>query len=122
MILFLDDNPNRAAIAYQRWSEEKRPYTIWCRTAEEAISVLRDYALTEAHLGHDLEGETYVDTRREDCGMEVVRWLEAQETLDKFNDCVFICHSWNLSAGNRMAERLCSLGLKAEHIPFGMTR
>jgi hypothetical protein len=122
MILFLDDDPNRAALAYQRWPEKRRSHTIWCTTAAEAISVLKDYDLTEAHLDHDLGGESFVDTRREDCGMEVVRWLEHVEDLKKYETCRFICHSWNIPAGRRMVERLQALGLKAEHIPFGMTR
>lgn len=121
MILFLDDDPHRAALAYQRWSEEKRSNTIWCMTAEECISVLRDYDLKEAHLDHDLGGEHFVDTRREDCGMEVVRWLEHRTPvqLKKFEGCKFICHSWNIDAGRKMTERLCAIGLKADQIPFG---
>jgi hypothetical protein len=125
VILFLDDDPNRAALAYQRWSEERRSNTIWCTTAEECLSVLQDdYDLTEAHLDHDLGGATFVDTRREDCGMEVVRWLENRtpKQLKKFEKCQFICHSWNIGAGRTMTERLKKIGLQATQLPFGMGR
>ncbi len=122
MILFLDDDPYRAALAYQRWPEDKKSNTIWTRTAEEAIDVLRDYELSEAHLDHDLGGEHFVNSAREDCGMEIVRWLESRPTaeLQKFLTCKFTVHSWNIPAGREMTERLTKLGLKATQTPFGM--
>ena len=123
IIIFLDDSTERAAITYQRWPEEKRNKTIWCATAEEAINVLREYAgqVEEAYLDHDLGGQTYVDSRSENCGMSVVRFIEKlpQEDLGKFKDTAFICHSWNISACLIMKSRLCKLGLNAIHIPFG---
>ncbi len=122
MILFLDDDPYRAALAYQRWPENKKSNTIWTRTTEEAIGVLRDYELTEAHLDHDLGGEHFVNSAREDCGMEIVRWLESRSSaeLQKYLTCKFTVHSWNIPAGREMTERLTKLGLKATQTPFGM--
>lgn len=122
MILFLDDSPNIAAIAYQRWPEEKRSNTIWATTAEEAISVLKDYDLEEAYLDHDLGGEQFVHSGREDCGMEIIRWIEKLNPTERkrLEQTKFICHSWNLDAGRKMTERLLALGLRAIQIPFGM--
>jgi hypothetical protein len=126
MILFFDDNPNRAAIVYQRWSDEKRNKTVWTQTAAEAISVFKDYVgeLEEAHLDHDLGGESFVNSQREDCGMEVVRFIEKMSTedLQKLKSCYIIVHSWNLPAGRVMALRLQRVGLTAVHIPFGMPK
>lgn len=121
MILFMDDDPNRAALAYQRFSKEKRDNTIWCTSAAEAIDVLENYDVDEAHLDHDLGGEHFVDSRREDCGMEVVRWIEHRSAveLEKLRKCTFIIHSWNIPCAIQMAERLRKLGLKVQHIPFG---
>jgi hypothetical protein len=108
MILFLDD--------------DLVSNTIWATTTEEAITTLRDYDIDEAHLDHDLGGETYVHSGREDCGMEVVRWIEKLDNLKKFEKTLFVCHSWNLDAGRKMMERLTKLGLRATQLPFGMGR
>ena len=125
MILFLDDDRNRAALAYQRWPKEKVNNTMWVETAADAIEILKGYAdcLEEAHLDHDLGGEHYVDSRREDTGMEVVRYLEriSEEELKKFESTKFIVHSWNTYAGKHMAERLQKLGLSAIYRPFGLS-
>jgi hypothetical protein len=119
-ILWLDDSPERAAIQYQRWPDEKRNRTIWAQTAQEAIDVLKEYELDEAYLDHDLGGTQFQDTRAENCGTEVVRWLE--KNLDtKHKTIKFIVHSHNIPAGKRMTERLMNLGLDVKYIPFGMT-
>jgi len=122
MILFLDDDPNRAAITYQRWTENKRSNTIWCTTVSEAIDVLKNYDISEAYLDHDLGGQSFISSEREDSGMEVVRYLESlnKETLEKFENTRFTIHSFNIPAGAVMTERLQKLGLKAKHVPFGM--
>ena len=122
MILFLDDDPHRAALAYQRFPPEKRDYTIWCTTAAEAIDILENYDLSEAHLDHDLGGEHYVHSGREDCGMEVIRWIEhrSPDELEKLKKTLFIVHSWNVPAALNMEVRLRALGLKVKRIPFGM--
>ena len=123
MYLFLDDDVNRAALAYQRFPKEKRDATVWVKTAADAITSLRDfkYQLIEVHLDHDLSGETFCDSRREDCGMEVVRYLESlpEEEIKIFESCKFICHSHNYPACSEMRDRLEALGLKAEYKPFG---
>lgn len=118
VILFLDDDPTRAALAYQRWPSEKRDRTIWVKTVEETIDIFRNYDVEEAHLDHDLGGERYVHSERDDCGMEVVRWI--QENRDQVKDIVFIVHSWNIPAGIEMLQRLIDIDLKATYTPFGL--
>lgn len=126
MILFLDDSPERAAVAYNRMNEEESSHTIWCKTAEEAIITLRDYSdvLTKVYLDHDLgnEGEE-MSVKSDGSGMEVLRWMA--QNLDKVdqlrdNDCEFIVHTWNAYAGKIMKERLDNFNLKVKFIPFGM--
>lgn len=125
MQLFLDDDPNRAALAYQRMTPEDQEKTIWCKTAEEAIITLRDYKhqLTKVMLDHDLGGEKYVNVKREDSGMEIVRWLERQAKNEAafrpFLSVEFIVHSYNSYAGPKMVERMRKLGLLSFYIPFG---
>jgi hypothetical protein len=120
VILFLDDNAHRAALAYQRMPEEERDCTIWVTTAEQAIDVLKNYKsrLIKVYLDHDLGGKTFVDSRREDTGMECVRFLERQNHND-YKNVKFVVHSWNIYAGNKMCERLKIKGYNVVYIPFG---
>ena len=129
MILFLDDSAQRAVLAYERMPVADRSRTIWCATAEEAIVTLWDYRdqLTTVRLDHDLGGEEYVNTKREDCGMEVVRYLEKMsrdkpEEFEKLKQASFIVHSWNGHAAPIMVERLTKIGLDVEYVPFGMEK
>ena len=127
MLLFLDDDPYRAALAYERMTKDERDHTIWCKTIEEAIQTLWDYreTLTKVMLEHDLNGEDYVNIKREDCGMEIVRFLEClyknnKNEFFKFRKIKFIIHTWNSVAGIKMSKRLKALQLDVHYIPFGM--
>jgi len=127
MILFLDDDPHRAVLAYNRMSEKDRDKTIWCKTAEEAIITLWDYRgqLERVYLDHDLGNEDYMNTKREDCGMEIIRHLEKMENkcpkeLNKLKQTKIIIHSWNSHAAPIMRDRLLKLGLDAIWVPFGL--
>lgn len=122
-ILFMDDKPERAALAYQRMTPAERDTTIWCRTAAEAITVLKDYQdrLSKVYLDHDLGGleeDVPMHSGNEKSGMEVVRYLEDTDP-DKFKGCLFIVHSFNSYAGPKMVERLIYAGYKADYRPFG---
>ncbi len=126
MILFLDDDPQRAVLAHNRMSDEDKGKTLWCKTAEEAIITLWDYrhVLERVHLDHDLGGEQYVNTKREDCGMEIVRTLEKwsekkPEEFKKLLNVPFTVHSWNAHAAPIMVDRLHKIGLRAKWVPFG---
>lgn len=129
MILFLDRDPQRAVLAFNRMRKEEQESTIWCRTAEEAMMTFWDYrgVLTEARLEHDLGDEPYANTRSEECGMEVVRFLERKsvEEPDEFNKLRKMSvrvHTHNEHAGPIMTERLSKLGIRTEWVPFGMER
>ena len=122
MILFLDDAPERAALMYQRMTQEDANNTMWCQTADECIGVLTDYKdeLNLVYLDHDLGGTQYQDSKADNCGMEVVRFLEKQNS-QLFNHVEFVVHSWNIEAGKRMNRRLLDAGYKTCYIPFGTT-
>ena len=124
-ILWLDDDPNRAALAYQRSKPKDRERTIWCTTVEEAIITLRDYKdlLTMVSLDHDLGGEHYMHPAREDSGTEIVRYLERlykKEQLGNLKNVHYRIHSWNVDAGNNMYRRLKAIGLRVDYLPFGL--
>lgn len=119
--LFLDDNAERAAVAYQRMTEDARDHTIWIQTAIDTIYALDEHKdkLMRVSLEHDLGGRAYVHPEREDSGMEVVRWLEKQDVED-FEGCKFIIHSHNEISGPKMYKRLKQAGYDVELRPFGL--
>lgn len=122
VIVFLDDNADRAALMYQRMNKFDQSSTFWCKTANEAIDVLREYKdrIYRVYLDHDLGNENNpVHTGSEQSGMEVIRFLEQQDPLD-YKDCEFVVHSWNIYAATQMQERLEQKGYKVKKIPFGM--
>lgn len=124
VIIFLDDDPFRAALAYQRMPKEVSRKVIWCKTAQEVISILEDEEyikrLETIHLDHDLEG-VYQDPCEKNCGMEVVRFIE---TLDPkvLKHVRFNVHSWNNHQAIKMIQRLKKLGLRVEYNPFGLKK
>ena len=63
-------------------------------------------------------GEFPAHPGSEECGMEVVRWLEKQDAA-LYSHVRFIIHTWNLMAGVKMARRLRSKGYRVVRIPFG---
>ena len=69
-------------------------------------------------LDHDLGGEQFVHTAREDCGMEVVRWLEKQDVA-LYSHARFVIHTWNIPAGIKMTQRLQAKGYRVIRHPFG---
>ena len=94
-------------------------------TAKEAIITLQDYkdSLTAVMLDHDLEGESFVNSKREDCGMEVVRFLEKMNRKNSLGNLInakFTVHTWNIDAGLIMEKRLREIGLKVKFVPFGL--
>jgi hypothetical protein len=123
MILFLDNDPARAALMYGRMKPEDRDSTIWCRTAEEAMITLNDYAgsLTSVYLDSSLIETEYSDIRSENSGMEVVRYLEKAPAKLKIDlkSCTFTVHTWDKAAGVKMFIRLFKAGYNVKYRPFG---
>lgn len=123
VIVFLDASPERAGLAYQRMNDEDKRSTFWCTTAAEAIGVLRDYQarIYRVYLEHDLGGSegSPVLSASEESGMEVVRFLEKQDSLD-YKDCEFVVHTHNQYAAKKMIERLIEAGYTTLYSPFGL--
>ena len=102
-VLFLDDRGERLDIAVVRYKEHG-PFLV--RTAAEAIAMLENVQWDLVCLDHDLGGESFVDSDREDCGMEVVRWIESHlPVIGKI-----IIHSSNPEASYQMFWRLRAAG------------
>ncbi len=112
-ILFLDDDPDRARAFLGR-----HPRAVWVQTAAECIARLAENWY-QVHLDHDLGGEIFVDSSRDDCGMEVVRWLCSQPQEPLPNTWFFV-HSHNADAADLMVQSLLQHGYQAVYRPFGI--
>lgn len=113
-ILFLDDDKNRTKKFVSRFP--------WTKTAVSAVDIIalirmEKKPIDDLFLDHDLGGEVFVDSSREDCGMGVVRWLVANkgETVEIKNITV---HSHNEPAAKEMVNKLKDAGYSARYIPF----
>ncbi len=73
----------------------------------------------EIHLDHDLGGKTFVDSRDQDCGMEVIRWL-CKEPRPHLKDSRFFVHTHHAAAGLLMVLQIRGYGYNAEFRPFGL--
>ncbi len=111
--LFLDDDPARAATFLEAY-----PDAVWVQTVPECLARLAE-RWDEVHLDHDLGGEHYVDVDREDCGMEVVRWL-AREPREHLRRARFTVHTHNMAAAWIMAMQIQAMGYRVEARPFGL--
>jgi hypothetical protein len=111
-VLFLDDDPERARVFL-----EQNPQALWVQTAAECIARLEE-AWDEVHLDHDLGGEQFVEHDRDDCGMEVVRWL-CRSRRPHLAAARFYVHSHNAPAAALMGMQLSAAGFAAELRPFG---
>ena len=111
-LLFLDDDPQRAAIFLK-----ENPQAVWVRTVSECLHRLKE-PWHEIHLDHDLGGKVFVDSAAEDCGMEVIRWL-CIEPRPHLKEARFFVHTHHTAAGLLMVLQMRLCEYKAEYRPFG---
>jgi len=111
MILFLDDSKERT-----KAFKSKVPSAKTVKTTKACIKALskEDAEWDIVFLDHDLGGEQFVDTNREDCGMEVVRWIVANEPFIR----QIIVHSHNGPAAKEMCSKLNDAMYQVVVIPF----
>jgi hypothetical protein len=112
-LLFLDDDPERAEIFLK-----ENPRAIWVTTVAQCLARL-DEPWEEVHLDHDLAGQTFVDSRAGDCGMEVVRWL-CKEPRPHLKGSLFVVHTHHEIAGMLMVLQMQVNGYRAKLRPFGI--
>lgn len=111
-IIFLDDSN-------QRWYkfQSKVPNSFRAETANECIALIDNSPVVDwLFLDHDLGGEAYVDSSREDCGMEVVRYLCKNTRTKSIKNIVV--HSHNTVAAEEMYKRLKETGYNTKLVPF----
>ncbi|WP_422929427.1 cyclic-phosphate processing receiver domain-containing protein [Singulisphaera sp. PoT] len=111
-ILFLDDDHERAHAFLNM-----NPEAIWVETVEDCLVQLEN-KWDEVHLDHDLGGERYVDFAREDCGMQIVRWLSLFPR-PHLKPTKFYVHSHNPNAARMMVDQMEGAGFYVEGRSFG---
>lgn len=105
--IFLDDSPERCRAA-------RREKLSTVETAQACIDALKAGPCGILYLDHDLGGEVYVDSNREDCGMEVVRWMvTSRPSVD-----AVVVHTLNHHAAAAMVDSLRDAGYHVARIPF----
>lgn len=122
-ILFLDDDSNRR----NRFTRRMIGHIVTTvETANDCIdcfhgSLLQNKPFDLVCLDHDLGGEQYVDSLREDTGMEVVRWLCRVPllTIPMVTRVPILVHSFNIPAATSMVHTLLSNGYQSKHSLFG---
>ena len=114
-VLFLDDRSKRVHAAFKKYAPPD--YDLTCVfTVRECIKKLSNEGPWDVvSLDHDLNFEEFVDSNREDCGMEVVRWLlnysiHILEALRNLDLAEFIIHTSNRAAGLEMEIKLLDRG------------
>lgn len=112
-ILFLDDDPARAAQFARSHAE-----AVWVRTAGQCLRCLDAERWDEVHLDHDLGGERFVDHDRDDSGMAVVRWL-CRAPRPHLKGTRFVIHTQNPIAAGVMVFHLEVMGFEVRLCPFG---
>jgi CheY-like chemotaxis protein len=112
-MLVLDDDPSRVKSLRRQFPNAE---IVWAETVTECIGFL-DQQWDVIRLDHDLGGETFVDSSRDDCGMEVVRDLAAHPR-PHLRETVMIVHSRNGLAGPAMVAMLRRAGYDAAYSPF----
>jgi CheY-like chemotaxis protein len=113
-VLFLDDDHRRIAEIRARMAVYRTDLTV-VETADECIAELAGGRFDLVMLDHDLGGEIFCDSSREDCGMEVVRWLRRNGG----EHGAFIVHTMNPVAAAGMYLELSSMGYRVAQATFG---
>ena len=109
-LLFLDDD----VIRTKRF-KSIIPSAQTALTAEECINKLKTEEEWDiVFLDHDLGNEIFVDSKRPDTGMEVVRWICENEPFVR----QIIVHSLNFPGAKNMVDTLTEMRYNTIHTPF----
>lgn len=110
-ILFLDDRSKRIHAALEKYTGHDLTIVTTVKECIEKISNA-NAEWDVISLDHDLNYESFVNSDRPDCGMEVVRFLVIRGNFlsQKFKRTNFILHTSNALAGFTMKGALKKAG------------
>jgi hypothetical protein len=106
-ILFLDDRSKRIHSAMHKFKNCN--FTI-VTTVVECLRFLSEEEWDVVFLDHDLGGHEFIDPDWDECGMEVVRYLEGTAWPPEKKRPDFVVHSSNVFGATAMEIRLKKMG------------
>ncbi len=110
MIIFLDDNEIR-----QARTKSMLPSIVQTRTADETIEAIKKAGRIDyLFLDHDLGGEIYVDSSKQNTGMTVAKWL----SNNKKDIGLIVIHSFNHDGAYNMLSVLIGAGYTVTKMTF----
>ena len=119
-VYVLDDDPNRHSMLDDRLSAQMSEPHQRFFDAESIIKQLTEdiesgIMVDTVFLDHDLGGEVFVESEREDCGMEVVRFIVENKPEIR----QIVVHTMNGVAGIEMRNKLMDAGYKnTDYVAF----
>lgn len=112
-IVFLDDDPNRQKVFGTACSGA----VIYTTTAQQTIEAIISLPEIDVlFLDHDLGGEVYVDSSREDTGAEVARWIKDYKPVIHN----IVIHTYNSAGAKTMLHLLRDYNVS--YMPFASDR
>lgn len=105
-LLFVDDRSKRIHQALRKYSGFR---VCIAPNVPEALRMLSRYEWDIVSLDYDLNGRDFCFPASEDCGMEIIRYLERTEWPSHLKLPDFIIHSSNAFGAEMMYKRLKAL-------------
>lgn len=121
-IFILEDDINRVRVFADRLGRQHT--LVFADTAQKAIEIIQGeteggQSFDVMFLDHDLGGEIYVDTEKENTGSGLARWMEGYEAVyTLIGQPVIVIHSLNPAGVHYMAETLKKQFSNIHTIPF----
>ena len=117
MILFFEEDPNIAAVVYQRMKKEDRDQTIWATSEEEAISTIKDYHSRLSKIYLDYPKTKPVFVHNPISSIAIADYI-SRSNID-LSKCEFHVITWSYLVHNTISDLLGKKGYKVYHSPFG---
>ena len=114
-IFILEDDPNRVDQFFKKLSFGHNLTVV--DNVREAKAILSKTPFDIFLLDHDLGGRVYVDSKEENTGYQLARWIVEQNISPKQ---IYI-HSMNPTGAQNMLHELQKLkDVEVQHVPFGL--
>lgn len=115
-LLFVDDRSKRIHAALRKYGE-KYDVTI-APSVKEALRAISKNSYDVVSLDHDLNGDDFQNSDDPTSGMEMIRMIQRYDWPHNHYRPLFIIHTSNIFAGEKMALALRDLGFRVGGFPF----
>jgi len=111
-VLILEDNPQRIKVMKELF---KNHILFVFDNIKDAKKIVQEHDVDCFYLDHDLDGETWADSKEENTGYQFVKWLVDNQYC---KNSLFYIHSMNVVGANRMLNYLKDNGYDGICYPF----